>query len=72
MEWGLHFGSEELIGRVVGNASFAVFQFHWAVLVLPAIGGLVSGVIVTRFCRAGEGYGTGALITAFRGDGAHR
>jgi CIC family chloride channel protein len=68
MEWGLHFGSEALIGRVVGNASFAVFQFHWAVLVLPAIGGLVSGVVVTRFCRAGEGYGTGALITAFHRD----
>ncbi len=68
MEWGLHFGAALLVGRIAPDTSFAVVQFHWAVLILPAIGGLISGVVVARWCPTSQGHGTGALIQAFHRD----
>ena len=36
MEWGLHFGTEALIGRAIPADPLATLQFHWAILIFPA------------------------------------
>jgi len=38
---------------------------HWVFFLLPAVGGLVSGLLVYRFAPEAEGHGTDALIDAF-------
>jgi CIC family chloride channel protein len=38
---------------------------YWVVVLAPALGGLASGLIVSRFCPEAEGHGTDALIDAF-------
>ena len=65
MEWGLHVGIKALIGDAIPKDPFAVFQFHWAFLVLPALGGLVCGLVVPRLCPGTKGQGTDTLIHAF-------
>ena len=65
MEWGLHYGTEALIGKVVPADAFATLQFHWAILILPAIGGLLCGLIVPRLCRGAKQQGTDTVIRAF-------
>ncbi len=37
----------------------------WAVLLIPALGGLISGLLVFNFAPEAEGHGTDALIDAF-------
>ncbi len=37
----------------------------WVLAVAPALGGLLSGVLVWKFCPEAEGHGTDALIDAF-------
>ena len=45
----------------------------WLVLLCPAVGGLLSGLLVFRFAPEAEGHGTDALIRAFhRGGGIIR
>lgn len=42
----------------------------WAIVLVPALGGLVSGLLVTRFAPEAEGHGTDAVIDSFhRGRG---
>ena len=65
MEWGLHYGTEALIGKVVPTDAFATLQFHWAILILPALGGLLCGLIVPRLCRGPQQQGTDTVIRAF-------
>ena len=45
MEWGLHDGTELLIGRFMPKGLGDLGQFRWGVLLLPALGGLLSGLI---------------------------
>ncbi len=40
----------------------------WAVVFLPAMGGLVSGIVSTFFCKEAAGGGTNSLIYAFHHD----
>ncbi len=68
MEWGLHVGTEALIGKVIPADSFATLQFHWAILILPTVAGLVCGLIVPRLCPGSAHQGTDAVIHAFHRD----
>lgn len=67
LEWGLKHGSELLVGRLatVDMSGGAVLRFDWWVLLLPAIGGLVSGVVVFLVFRLQPGHGTDILCRAF-------
>lgn len=68
MEWGLHHGTSLLVGRFTHLGSARVAEFHLGVLLLPAIGGLASGVIVWSFCRRSVGHGTDVMTRAFHRD----
>jgi CIC family chloride channel protein len=48
---------------VVANPHYGVLR--WLILILPAVGGLVSGLIVYRFAPEAEGDGTDAVAEAF-------
>jgi len=41
------------------------YQQHWLIILLPAIGGLISGFIVFHFAPEAEGHGTDAVIRSF-------
>jgi len=53
----------ELMGQT-GAPSSAVL-IHWMILIIPAIGGLLSGLLVYTFAPEAEGHGTDAAIDAF-------
>lgn len=53
-------GEHSLFGLSAGGA-----VRNWVVVLAPALGGLVSGLLVFRFCPEAEGHGTDALIDAF-------
>jgi len=42
---------------------------RWVLLILPALGGLVSGWLVYTFCPEAEGHGTDAAINAYHNKG---
>jgi len=65
IEWGLHHGSELLTGRFTHLGGAGVMQFRWGVLLLPAAGGLVSGLIVYLVFRLTTGHGTDLYTRAF-------
>ncbi|MBN2563715.1 MAG: chloride channel protein [Phycisphaerae bacterium] len=65
MEWGLHHGAELLVGRFTHLGSEHVFAYRWEVLLLPALGGLASGVAVRLLCPTSIGQGTDVLTRAF-------
>lgn len=64
-EAGLHLGVDAVIGRVVQPASPHVLEFRWETLLLPGIGGLVTGLLVAGLCRRTRAHGTAVLIEAF-------
>jgi len=41
----------------------------WLLLIVPTVGGLLSGYLVFRFAPEAEGHGTDAAIAAYHGDG---
>lgn len=63
-------GFSNLIGRIAKTASGSVFAFHWGILLLPAAGGLFSGLVVGLICRPVRAHGTAVLIEAFHHGGA--
>ncbi len=65
MEWGLHHGSDLLVGRFTHLGGADVLHFHWGVLLLPAAGGLISGLLVWWICRGETGHGTDVVVRAF-------
>ena len=69
LDWGLHVGSEALIQRVLGTrfeeGGFQLLIFDWRILLLPAAGGLMSGVVVQLLFRESTGHGTDLLTRAF-------
>ncbi len=65
MEWGLNVGVSNIVGHVVPHASAVVFDFKLAILLLPAIGGLLSAAIVLFVCPDAVGHGTNAMTRAF-------
>ena len=67
-EWGLTRGSDFLAGRFTHLGAAGVFEFRWGVLLLPALGGLVSGLAVRLLCPRALGHGTDVLTRAFHRD----
>lgn len=61
----LHFGAESLIGRFAELGGPEVFTPSWALLLLPAVGGLVSGLVVQRIAALPPQQGTDQMVTAF-------
>ncbi|MCP4593084.1 MAG: CBS domain-containing protein [bacterium] len=64
-EWGLIHGSQFLAGRFTHLGSAGILNFRWGVLLLPALGGLVSGIVVRLLCPEALGHGTDVLVRAF-------
>lgn len=70
LETGSKFFMEDLVGLVLpGKARhFLLFNIplqRWVLLVIPALGGLISGLIVFGFAPEAEGHGTDAMIDTF-------
>jgi CIC family chloride channel protein len=65
MEWGLHNAPRFLVGRFMhlGEPDYLTFQTQ--ILFLPALGGLLSGLLVHWLCPKAGGHGTDAFIRAF-------
>lgn len=61
----IELGFPALIGRVVNPATIPDLQLRWGVLLLPALGGLVSGLVIAFLCRPTRAHGTAVLIDAF-------
>lgn len=65
IEWGLHHGTSLLVGRLTHLGSADALRFHWGVLFLPALGGLISGLLVYFLSPTAAGHGTTTLTWAF-------
>jgi CIC family chloride channel protein len=69
LEWGLEAGSSLLVHSIVGPrvdvGGMRVLIFDWRIVLLPALGGLASGLVVQRLFREPPGHGTDLLTRAF-------
>lgn len=65
LESALHIGSEAIIGRFAHTGGAAFLHWHVGILLLPAVGGLLSGVIVQLIFRKPPGHGTDLMVHAF-------
>jgi CIC family chloride channel protein len=69
LEGGLHYASARLVGRIAHTGSADVLQFRWAVLLLPVLGGLMSGIIVNGLFGYGPAHGVDQYTRAFHRSG---
>ncbi len=69
LEFGLHEGSRLLVGRFTDLGQAQVLSFRLEILLLPAAGGLVAGLLVHWLCPRLGGHGTDLLIRAFHRKG---
>ncbi len=67
-ESALSFGSERLVGRFTHLGSSGFLTFRWGVLLLPALGGLVSGIVVRMVCPEATRHGVDVFVRAFHHD----
>jgi len=65
LETGVQVGVDGVIGRVVRPSAPDVLEFKGSVLLLPALGGLLAGLVVAACCRRTRAHGTAVLIEAF-------
>jgi len=65
LEYGLHEGSRFLVGRFTDLGQARVLEFRPELLLLPALGGLIAGLLVHWLCPRLAGHGTDLLIRAF-------
>ena len=66
LHWAIEEGTHHVIGRFAPDLGGAtLMQFRWASLLLPAIGGLISGLIVQAAFRLPFGHGTDLYVKAF-------
>lgn len=65
VEWCLNAGIGALAGNVARPASTDILRFHPLILLLPALGGLASALLVVRFCPKFHQQGADAMIHAF-------
>ncbi len=83
LDWMIHHVLGQLVGLrmpptgegapVGPSALFGRFGPWWMVLLVPTVGGLLSGLLVFSFAPEAEGHGTDALVKAFhRGAGKIR
>ncbi|HPD30678.1 MAG TPA: chloride channel protein [Phycisphaerae bacterium] len=72
LDYGLREGTRLLIGRFTHIGGAQVFAFRWGILLMPAVGALVSSLFVLLLCRKDSGhYGTDQVIAAFHQHGGH-
>lgn len=69
LESCLAFGVPRAIGSVARSQNAEFLRFDWRLLALPALGGLISGLVVTFLCRPMKAHGTAILIDAFHNQG---
>jgi CIC family chloride channel protein len=62
---GLHVGAGLLVGRFAAPAGVELGRFELAILLLPAAGGLFSGLVVRWLARGARGAGTDQMVDAF-------
>ncbi|MBN1543773.1 chloride channel protein [candidate division KSB1 bacterium] len=60
-----HYYPPEPAGELSGVEASGIPLRRWLLLVLPALGGLISGFLVFSFAPEAEGHGTDAVIEAF-------
>ena len=65
LESALHLGTDMLIGRFTHLGAAGIWQWRWELIALPAVGGLLSGVIVQLIARRPPGHGTDQMVRAF-------
>ncbi len=65
LEWIIEEGSSLLVGRFTHVSGPDVIHFDWRVLLLPAVGCLVAGLIVQLFAGDEKGHGVDQLTRAF-------
>jgi CIC family chloride channel protein len=70
LESGIQRGVGTVIGRYADPGGLKILEVRRPVLLLPALGGLLSGLIVGIFCRRTRAHGTAVLIDAFHHQGA--
>lgn len=78
LRWSLHFllhlptgFIEPVRGSEAGTVTALASARSWLFLVIPALGGLVSGIMVYYIAPEAEGHGTDAMIEAFHRRGGH-
>jgi CIC family chloride channel protein len=70
LKTGTRFFTQDLVGFVLPT-SVTVRYFlgvplsRWAMILIPALGGLISGLLVFSFAPEAEGHGTDAMIDSF-------
>jgi CIC family chloride channel protein len=67
---GTQFFMKDLIalilpGELRGVSLLGIPLARWMILWIPALGGLLSGLLVFRFAPEAEGHGTDAMIESF-------
>lgn len=62
---GLRSGAAHLVGRFAAPGGGEILRFRWQILLLPALGGLLSGVFVRVFAGRASGQGTDKVVRAF-------
>ena len=65
LDWAVHTGSHQLIGRFTHFGTAEFLHFEWAILLLPALGGLLAGLIVFLLAPKAAGHGVDQLTRAF-------
>lgn len=65
LEFGLHVGVENIIGRFTHVSGAGVLSFNKWILLLPAAGGVIAGLLIGWLCPQGRLHGTNQLIHAF-------
>lgn len=61
----LHPGNESILDTLSIPLDFFGFRQPWLLFLLPALGGLVSGLIVYKFAPQAKGHGNDAVIKAY-------
>ncbi|HYE98526.1 MAG TPA: chloride channel protein, partial [Planctomycetota bacterium] len=62
---GMDLGVHHLIGPVAEPGHSGILRFRWGVLLLPALGGLLSGLVVRLLCRPAPAEGTSHVVDSF-------
>jgi chloride channel protein, CIC family len=70
LQAGTHFFTKDLISFILpdhflGRQFFGFSMDRWMMLWIPALGGLISGIIVFSLAPEAEGHGTDAMIDSF-------
>ncbi len=62
---GANYYAPEPVGEAIGHEVVGGAIRWWVILLAPAIGGLLSGILVFTWAPEAEGHGTDAMIEAF-------